>query len=273
LKGTPVLTEALQTPLFKWTGGKRWLVEYVESTLPSFARYHEPFVGGGALFFGLRPRCATLADANGELVNAYVQIRDNPQMVARMLRTMKIERDAYGVIRNSRPRSAARRAARFVYLNRTAFNGIYRVNRHGIFNVPFGCKPSTSLPDLDMLLSASVALKGVRLYQRDFARSIAFAKPKDLIYVDPPYVTHHNNNGFRRYNEEFFSWEDQKRLAECCMAAAKRGVFVLVSNAAHNEVLALYSGFGRELVSRRSAISADPRGRTHVKECILRSWK
>lgn len=266
------MTESLQAPLFKWTGGKRWLVDHVEPTLPRFARYHEPFVGGGALFFGLKPRCATLADTNGELISAYIQIRDNPLGVSRILRTMDIGREAYTAIRRWRPRSEVRRAARFVYLNRTAFNGIYRVNRNGIFNVPFGCKPSTALPDFDTLRAASVALKGVRLYQRDFARSIGFAKRRDLVYVDPPYVTHHNNNGFQRYNEVIFSWEDQKRLALCCSLAAKRGVFVLVSNAAHNEVLALYDGFRRDLVSRQSAISAKPSGRTSVKECILRSW-
>ncbi len=265
--GTPV------APLFKWTGGKRWLAPYAASRLPSFHRYQEPFAGGAALFFEIQPRRATLADINPELINAYVAIRDRPAQVADQLRRLRINQNTYDRVRRADPSASCERAARFIYLNRTAFNGIYRVNREGVFNVPFGCKPSTTLPDLHLLQRVADRLKGASLYVRDFAVSIGHARPGDLVYVDPPYVTHHNNNGFRRYNERIFSWEDQVRLAESCKRAADRGVHVLVSCADHVEVIDLYSGFWYETVQRQSAISASVGGRRSVSECLLSSWK
>jgi len=257
-------------PFLKWTGGKRWLTSEIEQLVPeNYGRYIEPFVGGGAIFFHLHPWPATLSDINPDLINAYRQVRDNVEEVITRLRRLRIDRDVYGEIRNSEPRTPIARAVRFLYLNRTAFNGIYRVNQQGRFNVPFGCKPGTVVCDPELLRSASLSLQNRKLRTCDFEVAIESANEGDFIYADPPYTTKHDNNGFRRYNEEIFAWEDQIRLAECCRQAVARGAYVIVSNANHRPIVDLYKGFGCKRLSRRSLISGVAQGRGSVKECIL----
>ena len=217
-------------PFLKWTGGKRWLAGTIRSLLPGkFNRYIEPFLGGGAAFFHLRPWPASLSDSNAELINAYEQVRDNVEEVIRRLSEFEICECAYEAMRSKVPRSNLMRAVRFLYLNRTAFNGIYRVNQEGHFNVPYGCKAGTVLCDETLLREASSALQRRRLLVCDFEDAINQARSGDLVYADPPYTTKHNNNGFRRYNEVIFSWEDQERLAECLQRASRRGVHVILS--------------------------------------------
>jgi DNA adenine methylase len=257
-------------PFLKWTGGKRWLISHIGSILPkTFNRYIEPFLGGGAVFFGLRPWPASLSDTNADLINAYQQVRDNVEELSHRLLQLEISEGAYMDMRGKATRVAVTRAVRFLYLNRTAFNGIYRVNQAGCFNVPYGCKPGTILCDVHLLRSASKALQNRRIFVADFADAIKTATKGDLVYVDPPYTTKHNNNGFRRYNEVIFSWNDQERLAECCQQAAARGAHVIVSNADHDPILELYDGFKIRRVSRPSMISGDPLGRGSVTECVV----
>jgi DNA adenine methylase len=258
------------TPFLKWTGGKRWLTSEIESILPArFNRYIEPFLGGGALFFHLRPWPASLSDVNGELINAYQQVRDNVEEVIARLSRLEICPNVYATTRDTSPRLPLAKAVRFLYLNRTAFNGIYRVNRDGNFNVPYGCKPRTVLCDDTLLRCASKALQRRQLLVGDFEVAIKRARAGDLVYADPPYTTRHNNNGFRRYNEVIFSWKDQERLAECCRQAVKRGAHVIVSNADHRPVVRLYEGFSLKRMSRHSLISGDVNGRSEVTECLL----
>ncbi|MEE9296123.1 MAG: Dam family site-specific DNA-(adenine-N6)-methyltransferase [Phycisphaerae bacterium] len=257
-------------PFLKWTGGKRWLGSVIELILPKqYNRYIEPFLGGGALFFRLRTWPASLSDINAELIHVYRQVRDNLEDVIARLAQLEIGPKAYREIRARTPRLPVTRAVRFLYLNRTAFNGIYRVNRQGKFNVPFGCKPGTVLCDEDLLRRASRALQNRGLHVCDFEEAIGCAGPGDLIYADPPFTTRHDNNGFRRYNEVIFSWEDQVRLAKCCRRAVKRGAHVIVSNANHEPLAELYQDFCVKYVTRRSLISASADGRGPVKECLL----
>jgi DNA adenine methylase len=257
-------------PFLKWTGGKRWLVSRIESILPkSFSRYIEPFLGGGAVFFHFRPWPASLFDINGELINTYKQVRDNVEEVIKRLSDLEISRNAYDEMRSKSTQDPLTRAVRFLYLNRTAFNGIYRVNQQGEFNVPFGCKPGTVLCNKALLRSASRGLKNRRLAVWDFEEAIEDAAPGDLVYADPPYTAKHNNNCFRRYNEVLFSWTDQERLANSLRRAVKRGVQVILSNADHISVINLYKGFSVERVVRRSLISGANKGRGEITEILI----
>jgi DNA adenine methylase len=268
----PIESTRAVAPFLKWIGGKRWLAPHLNDILPRhFNRYFEPFLGGGALFFYLRPWPATLSDINEELINTYRQVRDNVDEVIERLSKHAISQEVFETVRRSRPKLNVTRAVRFLYLNRTAFNGIYRVNRDGRFNVPFGCKPGTVICDADQLQIASRALSNRQLLDHDFEDVINRAQQDDFIYVDPPYTSSHNNNGFRRYNERIFSWSDQIRLAAACHRAVKRGASVIVSNADHREVIALYDNFDSKKVKRYSSISGIIRGRSTITETVLYS--
>lgn len=257
-------------PFLKWPGGKRALSTAIASHLPStFGRYFEPFAGSAALFFFLRPRSAMLLDVNSDLVDVYRNVRDSVDLVIDRLRALKIREDEYYRIRAWRPTSSIAKAVRFLYLNRTAFNGIYRVNRRGEFNVPFGCKPSTVLCDEPNLRRASNLLQSVALECGDFEQAFANSKQGDLVYADPPYTTMHDKNGFRRYNESIFSWSDQERLAKAARDAASRGVHVVVSNAHHADISALYPDFKQAVLTRPSCIAGSANARKQVSEFLL----
>lgn len=268
LSGSGTNTNA--RPFLKWTGGKRWLISEIQSIIPlQYNRYIEPFLGGGALFFHLHPWPALLSDVNAELITTYRQVRDNVEAVIARLSRLEICPDLYRDIRSRKCRLPLTRAVRFLYLNRTAFNGIYRVNQQGEFNTPFGCKPGTVVCEKDLLRNTSRALQNRRLSVLDFEKAINQASAGDLIYADPPYTTKHNNNGFRRYNEVLFSWKDQERLAECCSRAFRRGAHVIVSNACHDPLIKLYTGFCIKRISRQSLISGPTEGRCEITECLM----
>jgi len=256
-------------PFLKWTGGKRWLSSEINDILlASRKRYYEPFLGGGAVFFSLRAWPATLSDINGDLITTYVQVRDNVDAVISRLQRLEIDRATFSRLRAMRPRSPVTQAVRMLYLNRTAFNGMYRVNSRGEFNVPFGCKEGTILCDEQLLRAASRALQNRTLVETDFEKVIDSAGAGDLVYADPPYTTCHDNNGFRRYNESLFLWADQERLAKACKRAVRRGASVVVSNAAHREIALLYSAFTVRRVFRYTSISASAEGRGIVSEVV-----
>ena len=199
------LSEGGLEPLFRWPGGKRWLVPHLVRLVPqSVATYHEPFFGGGALYFAARPPSALLSDANRELIETYRTIRDAPADVEDRLRDLPRHRDGYYVVRASRPAAPIDRAARFIYLTTMAFNGIYRVNRRGQFNVPFGGRAYRSLGAAGTLRPYAAALAGADLRSVDFEEALDRAGPGDFVYLDPPYTVAHGNNGFLRYNESIF---------------------------------------------------------------------
>ncbi|TET47233.1 Dam family site-specific DNA-(adenine-N6)-methyltransferase, partial [candidate division TA06 bacterium] len=183
-------------PFVKWAGGKGQLLRQYESLFPStFKSYIEPFVGGGAVFFHLfradklKKKNVTLIDSNEELVNCYTAVKDDPEKLIRMLCDSKYknEEKAYYEIRGERPRERFRRAARTIYLNKTCFNGLYRVNRKGQFNVPFGAYKNPLICDSANLKAVSAALQNVEIVCGDFGNCLEFAKKGDFIYFDPPY--------------------------------------------------------------------------------------
>lgn len=263
----------MSEPFLKWPGGKRWLADRVASMIKRTLarRYFEPFLGGGAVFFALGTQSATLSDVNPDLINTYMQVRDQCQAVLEKLKALKVSKRAYYSIRSSEPKDPLERAARFLYLNRTAFAGMYRVNREGRFNVPYGGGQRTPerLWTSNLLLTAATSLQGVELLHSDFEPVLDCAGDGDVVYCDPTYTVAHENNGFVRYNERNFSWSDQVRLAAASFRAADRGAVVLLSNACHASVRALYPSARTEKISRRSLVSPTVAARREVNEYLL----
>lgn len=262
-------------PFLKWAGGKRWLL----SQRPDLfnldgKRLVEPFVGSASVFFHTQPDKALLADANPQLIETYSAVRDSAdEVLERLEEHQKNHSDVYYYeVRASKPASATARAARFIYLNRTCWNGLYRVNLRGEFNVPRGSKDTVVLPD-DDFAAWSTLLSAARLEAKDFEKTISEAGDGDFLYVDPPYTVQHNNNNFIKYNEHIFSWSDQERLAKCLREAVDRGAFVLVSNADHPSVRSLYqTGPWRiERLERHSVLAASSDRRKRTSEVLISS--
>lgn len=243
----------------------------------SFNRYIEPFLGAGSVFFHVRPDNALLGDVNPDLVATYQAIKDDWQALKNSLhyrqRRHREDADAYYYwLRGKIPEDLTQRASRLIYLNRTCFNGIYRVNRQGQFNVPRGTKDKV-LIETDDFERMSHLLQGADLVTGDFEALVDRAQEDDFVFADPPYTVLHNYNGFRKYNEILFSWADQQRLAQALRRAVRRGAKVLCTNANHHSVRSLYQDteFTLDVVSRFSRISADNASRKHFEELIIRA--
>lgn len=242
--GTAPTTPSRCAPLFKWAGGKRWLVPICGPAIHAYlarsgGRYIEPFMGGAALALWLGEAGALLGDIERPLVDAYRAVADDPTAVARELARFAragTDRDAYEKTRACQPRSAARRAARLLYLNRLAFNGLYRVNQAGRFNVPFGRYPKPSFPTLQQLEQTAVALAPARLHVGDFEALVAGAGEGDVVFGDPPYP-----GGFHAYSGTAFDLADHQRLARALQAAARRGAAVVATNADTDDLRAWYA--------------------------------
>jgi DNA adenine methylase len=265
------IEKARVTPFLKWAGGKRWLVASHAHIFPKkFNRFLEPFLGSGAVYFYLQPREALLTDVNRDLINAYRVIRDKWKLLEAAL-TAHQERhsdDYFYAMRAWTPKENIEKAARFIYLNRTCWNGLYRVNKKGEFNVPRGTKNSVLL-DSDAFELVSKNLKRATLKVADFESSIDSANAGDFVFVDPPYTVKHNYNGFIKYNDKIFSWEDQVRLRDALVRAKKRGAMIVMTNANHESVRDLYKGFNSYPLRRQSVLSGVPEGRGETEELLV----
>jgi DNA adenine methylase len=240
-----------KSTFFRWAGGKRRSVNYLRSLVPSdyAARFYwEPFLGAGSLFFALRPKRAHLSDLNADLVAAFQQVRANPGLISRYLgrHFSKDCRDHYYLVRDlynrARTRSAAQ-AARFIYLNRTCFNGIFRVNLQNNFNVPYGYKKNPRFPSRTHLEEIGAALSGVDLLDADYEEALSNASKGDFVYLDPPYPPLNGTSFFRHYTPQRFDAADQARLATCVADLTSRGCLVMMSNADTLPIRQLYSGY------------------------------
>ncbi len=235
-------------PFLKWAGGKRGLLEQLLPRLPGArdGQYFEPFLGGGAVFFALAPSTALLSDINPGLTSTYRIVRDRVDDVIDVLAGLQNSETKYYEIRDWRPSSSPARAARFVYLNKTCFNGLYRENLEGRFNVPYGMhRYDTVVCDEEQLKAASHALQHASVRTLDFVAAIREAKAGDTVYFDPPYITSHRNNGFVEYNARVFSWKDQRRLLAAAERLVDRQVQVAISNADHASIRRLYRSSGK----------------------------
>ena len=268
-------------PFIKWAGGKRWLVNSHPDIFPQkYNKYIEPFLGGGAVFFHIQPKKAILSDINLELITTYKALQTDWEMVIKLLQKHKKNHSQsyYYKIRSKIPFEEYKNnkyeeqqiAARFIYLNRTCFNGIYRVNKTGTFNVPIGTK-SSIIYEKDNFENVSKTLQSAEILHDDFVTTINRSRKKDFIFADPPYTVSHNNNGFLQYNEKIFSWNDQIKLADSLTEAKNRGVKIISTNANHSSIIKLYKndGFRITKVSRYSSISANPDNRRQYGEIII----
>lgn len=264
------------TPFLKWAGGKRWLASAYGDLLPAnYNRYFEVFLGSGAVFFSMRPTQATLSDINEELIECYSILRDEWQNVVEQLQHHHLNhsKDYYYEVRGSKPKLLANRAARFIYLNRTCWNGLYRVNLKGKFNVPVGTKTNVLL-GTDNFEELAALLKKTELLAADFEEVIDKACSGDFIFADPPYTVRHNLNGFVKYNEKIFRWEDQVRLKDCLVRARNRGCLVLLTNANHPSIIDLYENdFELISLSRSSVIAADSKNRGMYEELVIGNFQ
>lgn len=260
-------------PFLKWAGGKQALaVRLVAGFPPVGARYFEPFLGGGSVLLALAPARAVVADRNDWLIDAWEQIRDDPDAVLAELLPLPNTREDFLRLRGLDPRaeSPARRAALFVYLNKTAFRGLFRVNRAGRFNTPWGAY-ARRYADPDNLRALSAALSGVRFRRGDFELGLAGITADDFAYLDPPYWPQGGYADFARYTREPFRAEDHERLAACVRRLDAAGVRFALTNSDTAAVRALYRGFRMTgLASRREInLTASRRG---IQELLIRNY-
>jgi DNA adenine methylase len=257
-------------PLVKWPGGKRALLPQLLPVLGIVTgRYFEPFLGGAALYLSLTPSRSFLSDSNPDLINLYTQVRDNPETLIQRLGQLQNSEEDYYKIRQTHETDPIRSAARFLYLTSLSFNGIYRLNLQGIFNVPYGHKTGKSHFDPEQVRLVSSALTKARIRCSDFESAVKNARRDDTVYFDPPYTVAHGNNGFLKYNEKIFSWGDQVRLAETASKLSAKGCRVFVSNAFHPSIKALYSEFTPLEVTRPSLIAAASKFRGTISEYLF----
>lgn len=270
-------------PFTKWTGGKRKLLTQLHEHLPfEYNRYFEPFVGGGALFFDLAPENAVINDFNEELINTYLQIRDNPEALLDLLHihqennSKEYYLNVRSVDRDGRieTMSDVERAARILYMLRVNFNGLYRVNSKNQFNVPYGRYKNPKIVDSELILSVSRYLNdnNILIMQGDFVTAVEEAVAGDFVYFDPPYVPITATSSFTSYTHEGFSDQDQRRLRDTFIDLDRRGVNVMLSNSSSPVVEELYAGFNisRVDVSRTNGASNSSRGK--IQEIIVRNY-
>ncbi len=257
----------------KWAGGKKWFINNESHRLPdvdSFNRYIEPFLGGGSVFFHLEPAVSLLSDYNQELIRTYIVLRDSFENLYELLEAHQRNnsKEYYYEIRKLEPKDHVEAAARMIYLNKACFNGIYRVNKKGEFNVPYGSYRSITF-DFQKLKKASNALKNAEIVAREYNLSIDEAKEGDFVFCDPPYALK-TAESFVGYNANTFGWEDQIKLAESLQRAAEQGVKVMVTNVDAPEVRALYNEatFSIDMVSRKCTIAGGNAGRKKYSELI-----
>jgi DNA adenine methylase len=261
--------------IIKWAGGKSGILQRLLSLFPqTFNRYFEPFLGGGAVFLSLRRGFpSVLNDVNEDLILLYEVVRDAPLKLMKALDRLEqgYSEDFYYQLRDRRCRTYVDRAARLIFLNKTGFNGLYRLNKKGEFNVPFGKRKSCPrLYDLRNLMEVSRRLQWAVLECLDFEAIIDQAERGDFIYCDPPYEPLSRTSSFCSYVASGFSSHDQKRLRDACARAAQRGVFVAVSNSTAKGVLRLYSDFTRFKIRARRAINSKGQQRGEIDEiCAL----
>jgi len=260
-------------PFVKWAGGKRQLLPELLRHVPeSYGRYFEPFVGGGALFFELRPNAALLTDVNERLVRTYVGVRDHVEQVLALLESYPHEEAFYYRLRDVDidAKSDAEVAAWFIYLNKVGFNGLYRVNRQNRFNVPFGRHKNPTICDEPTLRACSAALASATIERADFEAAVASAGPGDLVYFDPPYVPVSVTSSFTSYTSSGFGRDAQIRLRDLALGLKQRGVRVLLSNSSAEFVRELYQpGFTTTEVSATRLVNSKVTGRGAITELVI----
>ncbi len=269
-------------PFLKWAGGKGQLLSQYESLLPyTFNNYLEPFVGAGAVFFHLYNseklgvlKSITLIDSNDELVNCYHIIKRNYDKLIKVLKDPKFNNNEkkYYKIRSEQPTDPIERAARMIYLNKTCFNGLYRVNGKGKFNVPYGRYKNPLICDSENLEAVSIALSKVDIVCKDFTHCLDIANKNDFIYFDPPYQPLNKTSSFTSYTKNSFGKNDQERLYETFKELDKRGCKIMLSNSDTPFIRKLYKSFQIKVVSAKRAINCKASGRGEINELVILNY-
>lgn len=263
-------------PFLKWAGGKKQLLPELFRRMPKrLGRYYEPFIGGGALFFKLGRIGAYISDSNAELINCYQVVRSEPQKLLNELRLFPHQQDFFYEIRNADRQpdyanwSRVRRAARLIFLNRTCFNGLYRVNSKGQFNVPFGDYKNPRIVDPKNIFACSRLLAQTEICCANYLAVEEAAQEGDFVYFDPPYAVLSATSNFTSYTKEGFGMKDQQELFNLCKRLDKRGVFWMLSNSSAVEVAQLYERFNVCIVPAKRNINSDSSKRGAIGESII----
>ena len=260
------LKEQKAKPVLRWAGGKLWMLSQIKNIMPrKFNDYHEPFVGGGSIFSNLDCKNRIfISDSNNELICFYNQVKNNFDGFLYHLQKFENTKEDFYKIRQSNPDSEDEIAARFYYLNRTCFNGLYRVNQNGLYNVPYGYR-DISLIDLISLKNLQKSLQKVVVSCSDFEKSLKLVKKGDFVFIDPPYTVAHNKNGFIEYNQKIFSWHDQERLLNCTNELIEKNAYFIMTNAYHESIKSLYKNLGNHYeIERYSTISGNMNSRFKI---------
>jgi len=273
--------KSIPRPFLKWAGGKTQLTNELLDHLPiEFNTYHEPFLGGGAFFFKLfrngKIKNAHVSDLNSELVDTYFAIRDCFEEVINDLSQYPYDKEFYYKLRSQNPdeMSLSAKAARMIYLNKTGYNGLYRVNKSGFFNVPFGKHKNPKYLDEENLKAVSIALQQINIHNTSYEIVLDTAKQGDLVYFDPPYVPVSDTSNFTSYQSSGFSIDDQYRLRDVCVELTRRNVYVILSNSDTEQVRDLFSPYAFEVgeVLANRAINCNGKQRGKMTELIITNF-
>lgn len=277
-------------PFLRWAGGKRKLAGFIANSFPakldySSAHYYEPFLGGGALAFYIGQKESPfyipgsrihLSDTNPDLISAYQVLRDDPLTLMKHLAKLarQTDREAFEKARASRPSAKIEIAARFIYLNKTCFNGLWRVNSKGEFNVPWGKLQNPKIFDELVLMADSIRLRGAKIAKRDFLSQLESSRTGDLVYLDPPYIPISSSSSFSKYSKLDFDISNHEQLAACIDSLTNRGVFVVLSNSDTSDTRRI---FGKSMnlyqISVGRSISASSMSRKRVNEVIATNYE
>jgi len=270
-------------PFLKWVGGKSQLLTQIDAFLPKkVSNYIEPFVGGGAVFFHLRHRFpemqTVLRDINPELINCYKCVRDRLDELTALLdehlENFNLRRSEYYYeVRDQHDLTdPIARSARMIFLNKTCFNGLWRVNASGRFNVPVGSYKTVNLYQPENMAAVSEALKGADIEEQDFAHTLAQVGKGDFVYIDPPYHPLTATASFTSYTKDSFGAEQQQQLADCFAEASKRGAHLMLSNSDTEFTRKLYKSFNVQTVQAKRFINSQASGRGAINEILVLSW-
>lgn len=265
-------------PILKWAGGKRKLIPDIFALFPSNyrnCRYHEPFFGGGAMFFKIKPKSGTINDINARLMSFYEVVRDNPEELIEISEQYPYNEETFYNLRdrfNQQDLSKIEEASLLLYLNKTAYNGLYRVNSKGEFNVPFGRYHNPTIVPKDRIRDASKILKNVSIFRKDFSYITKYANKGDLCYLDPPYHPISSTSNFTSYSSDGFNFRDQTRLRNTCLELHDKGVYFVLSNGYARRIIDLYqekNPFRIEIIKARRAISSKASTRGPINEILV----
>lgn len=275
-------SNALVVPIVKWAGGKRQLLDVLQPLLPRrITFYCEPFVGGGAMLFRLQPRRAIVNDINRELIAVYEVIRDDVEALILALQEHTNEKACFYAVRNwdrdpqaYAAKSKVEKAARLIFLNKTCYNGLFRVNNAGEFNTPFGRYKNPAIVNAPVLRAVSAYFRAAEISfsSRDYAAVLEALPGKSFVYLDPPYDPVSNSSNFTGYAQGGFSREEQIRLRECCDQLNRRGIKFMLSNSSTGFIRDLYKNYSVTIVRAKRALNSIAAKRGQVDEVVVRNY-